>query len=410
MRNTIIQFVLAALLVIIIGGSAGWYFFIKNKTQETSTELTSRGDTEDASFSGQVGSTYQNISGDTGTTTSETGKRAPRLWHATRTPVAGFGFGPAGASIYIAERATGNILRADPNTSTILRLTNTLFPKVRDAIFSRSGDVILRTTNEQDMITTFAASISTTTVITSTSTPNVLAGTYLPQDIVALDAPNYQVSSKGIFYVAKLSEGGSMGVASGWKGTNAKKLFTSPLAQWRVQALADGRVVLVQSASDDASGYSFIVSANGTMRPLVSNVNGLTVLYHDTAQAYLYGSSEGGELSLYAKTDGGTATKLPIQTTADKCVWAPGAGLIAYCAVPVEAPSGSFLTDWYQGAKHTQDVWWKVEAATGVATRFFVPDTRTVFDVEEPAMDETGAYIGWRDAADKSLWLLRISE
>lgn len=410
MRNSIIQFTLVALLVVIIGGSAGWYFFIKNKTVQTATEITARGDTGDASFSGEVGSTYQNISGDSGTTTSEVGKRAPRLWHATRTPIAGFGFGPAGASVYIAERATGNILRADPNTSTILRLTNTLFPKVRDAMFSRSGDVILRTTNEQGAVTTFAASISTTTVITSTSTPNVLEGTYLPQDIVAIDAPNYQVSSKGIFYIAKLSEGGSIGVSSGWKGTNAKKLFTSPLSQWRAQALSDGRVVLVQNASDNVSGYSFMVSPAGVMHPLVSNLNGLTVRYHDTADAYLYGTSEEGRLSLFVKTDGGTPTKLTIETTADKCVWAPGAGLIAYCAVPVEIPTDTFLTEWYEGATHTQDVWWRVEAATGVVTRFFVPDTRTVFDVEEPSIDETGSYIGWRDAADKSLWLLRISE
>ena len=122
MRNNIIQFILAALLVVIIGGSAGWYFFIKNKTTQTATELTGRGNTDTASFTGQVGSTYQNISADTsmGTSTAEVGRRSPRLWHVTRTPIAGFGFGPSGASVYIAERATGNILRADPNTRSAL--------------------------------------------------------------------------------------------------------------------------------------------------------------------------------------------------------------------------------------------------------------------------------------------------
>jgi hypothetical protein len=410
MRNSIIQFVLVALLVVIIGGSAGWYFFIKNKTAETSSEITARGSTEEASFSGGAGSTYQNISGDTGTSTAETGSRAPRLWHVTRTPVAGFGFGPSGASIYIAERATGNIMRADPNTSSIIRLTNTLMPKIMDARFSRSGDVILRTTNEQDVVTTFAASIATTSVITSTSTPNVLEGTYLPQNIVALDTPNYQPSAKNIFYIAKLAEGGSIGVSSGWKGTNTKKVFVSPLYQWRVQALADGRTVIVQDASDTASGYSFIVSPSGTMKPLVSNVNGLTVRYHDTAEAYLYGAVEDGKLTLYVKNEGSDAVRLPLETTADKCVWAPGAGLIAYCAVPAESPKAGYLASWYEGAVHTHDIWWRVEAAAGTATRFFVPDTRTDFDVEEPMMDETGSAIGFRDAADKSLWLLRISE
>lgn len=410
MKTTIVQFILAALLVVIIGSSAGWYFFIKNKTAETASELVGRGETDEASFGGQVGSTYQNLSADSGTSTAEIGKRSPRLWHVTKTPIAGFGFGPAGSSIYIAERATGNILRADPNTSTILRLTNTLIPKVRDAIFSRSGDVILRSTNEQESITTFAGSIATTTVITSTSTPNVLEGTYLPQNIVSIDVPNFQAASKGIFYITKLAEGGSMGVSSGWKGTGLKKIFTSPLYQWRAQALADGRVVIVQNASDIASGYSFIVSAAGTMRPLVSGENGLTLLYHDTAEAYLYGTVTDGHLALYVKTDGASPVKLPIETTADKCVWAPGVGLIAYCAVPTETPAPGFLGDWYEGAVHTRDVWWKVEAATGMATRFFVSDTRINYDVEEPSMDEMGSIIGWRDAGDKSLWLLRVAE
>ena len=411
MRNTIVQFILAALLVVIIGGSAGWYFFIKNKTNQTAAELTGRGTDEKASFTGQVGSTYQNIADDrAGTSTAEVGRRSPRLWHVTRTPIAGFGFGPAGTSIYIAERATGNILRADPNTSTILRLTNTLIPKVRDAIFNRSGDVLLRSTNERDIVTTFAGSIATTTVITSSSTPNILEGTYLPQDIVAIATPNFQATSKGIFYITKLAEGGSIGVSSGWKGSGAKKIFTSPLSQWRAQALSDGQFVIVQNASDDASGYAFLVGANGLQRPLVSAVNGLTVLYHDTSEAYLYGSSEDGKLALYAKTAGAAAVKLPIETTADKCVWAPGVGLIAYCAVPTTAPGPGFLTDWYEGATHTEDVWWKIEAAAGTATRFFVSDTRAKFDVESPAMDETGSFIGFRDAADKSLWLLRVSE
>ncbi len=407
MPQNIIKFVLSALIVAIIGGFGGWYFFIKNKTSDTANATTARG--EDTSFTGQVGSTYQNIS-DSETSTAEVGKRAPRLWQVTKTPVAGYGFGPQGTSIYIAERATGNILRADPNTSTIIRLTNTLFPKVREALFSRSGDVILRTTNEQGTVTSFAATIATTSVITATSAPNTLSGTYLPQDIVAIDSPNNQPTAKGIFFLTRLPEGGSVGVVSGWKGTGVKKVFASTLSQWHAQTLADGRVVLTQSPSDSVSGYSFIVSPNGTSRPLVGDIPGLTLLYHDTGDAYLYGSSENGVLALYAKVGGAGAVRLPIDTTAEKCVWAPGVGLIAYCAVPNSPPGAGYFVNSYEGALHTEDVWWKVEAAEGTATRFFVSDSRANFDVEDPSMDETGGYIGFRNAADKSLWVLRVSE
>ncbi len=408
--NKIIQFVTAALLVAIVGGFGGWYFFIKNKTAETDNLIAGRGE-DAASFTGEVGSTYQNIITDSSETTpASTGQRAPRLWHVTKSPIAGFGFGPGGLTVYIAERATGNILRAAPDTSSIQRLTNTLVPKVREALFSRSGDVILRSTNDAGSVTTFAATIATTTVITSTSTPNTLEGTYLPQNIVAIDAPNNQPTSKGIFFMTRLPEGGSVGVSSLWKGTSIKKMVSLPLYQWRAQALSDGRVVLTQNAADDVVGYSFIVSPAGVMKPLVGNLPGLTLTYHDTGDAFLYGVAGAGTLSLYVKAGTSNAVKLPIATTADKCVWAPGVGLIAYCAVPTSAPASPYLTNWYGGATHTIDVWWKIEAAEGTAERFFVPDTRTQYDVEDPATDETGSYLAWRNAADKSLWLLRISE
>ncbi len=411
MQNKVIQFVLAAILVMIIGGFGGYYFFIKNKTEQTVTESAGRG-SDTSSFGGSVGSTFENMTsqGSSGTSTAELGKQAPRLWHVTKTPVAGFGFAAGGQGVFIAERATGNILRADPGVSTINRMTNTLFPKVRDALFSRSGDVILRATNDSGMITSFAGTFATTTVVTSTSTPNVLEGTYLPSNIVAIDIPNNQASSKGVFFMTQLPEGGSVGVTSSWKGAGVKKVFSSPLSQWHAQALPDGRVVIVQMASDDVAGYSFIVSPAGAMKPLVSGEPGLTLAHHETADAYLYGTSRGSELSLYVKSGSKPAVKLPINTTADKCIWAPGAGLIAYCAVPSAPTPAQFLLQWYQGAVHTNDVWWKIQGGEGTAERFFVADTRTSYDVEDPMIDESGTYLGWRDAADKSLWLLRISE
>ncbi len=409
MQNKSIQLILAAVLVMIIGGFGGYYFFITSKTEQTENESAARGD--ETSFGGSLGSTYENISGTyTGTSSAEVGSRAPRLWHVTRTPVAGFGFSAGGAGVFFVERATGNILRADPGVSTINRLTNTLVPKVRDALLSRSGDVVLRSTNDAGTITTFAATIATTTVITSTSTPSVLEGTYLPPEIVTIDTPNHQPTSRGLFYMTQLPEGGSVGVTSNWKGGAVKKVFTSPLSQWRAQALDDGRTILTQSASDDIAGYAFMVSATGATQPLVTDEPGLTLVHHDTIDAYLYGTSRAGELSLYAKVGNQPAFKLPINTTADKCVWAPGSGLIAYCAVPTTAPAGQFLLSWYQGAAHTVDVWWKIEANEQTATRFFISDSRASFDVEDAAVDETGSYLGWRDARDKSLWLLRISE
>ncbi len=412
MSRTVIQFILVAIIVAIIGGFTGWYFFIQGKVQDTEAADLGRGSSDNTSFTGEVGSTYQNIVSDITTDTGnrEIGKRAPRLWQVVKSPVAGFGFADNTAAIFLAERATGNILKADPEISSIVRLTNTLVPKVREALFSRSGDVVLRSSNDQGAITTFAATIATTTAITSTSTPNVLDGVYLQENITAIDVQSFQNTSKGLFYMAKDPAGGSTAYTTTWKGASQKRLFTSALAQWRAQWLPDGRAVLTQSASDDVSGYSFMVSAAGTMRALVSNEPGLTVLHHDTSNAYLYSTSKGGVLELFVVSGTGAPVKLPVSTTADKCVWAPGVGLIAYCGVPLPVTDSAFLQKWYQGALHTTDVIWKIEAGSGTADKFFTTDTRIALDVEDMAMDEKGSYIGFRNAADKSLWLLRVQE
>jgi hypothetical protein len=408
--KTYIQFALVALIVAIIGALAGWYFFIQNKVEETETTERARG-SGDTVFSGTVGSTFQNIVSETTTTTGDrdTGQRAPRLWQVTRSPIAGFGFAYDSNAVFIAERATGNILKAQPDTSAILRLTNTLIPKVREAVFSRSGDVVLRTTDENDVIQSFAGIIATSTDFSSTSTPNVLDGAYLQRDIVSIDTQAYAPTSKGIFLIAKNPEGGSIAATASWKGSGLKRIFTSPLTQWRAQWLADGRIVLAQAPADTVEGYAFIVSPAGSMKSIAERLPGLTVVHHESRDAYLYSSSANGSLNLYVKVGTAPAEKLPVQTTADKCVWAPGAGLIAYCGVPAEVGT-QFLEHWYQGVSHSNDTIWKIEASSASAEKFFEPDSRASFSVEDAQMDEKGTYLAFRDSRTKTLWMLRLSE
>lgn len=410
----VIQFVLVAMLVAIVGGFAGWYFFVQRSISDTEALDQARGLGEDTSFGSTVGSTYQNIISElTGeNATDSSSGRAPRIWQVAETPVAGFGFAAGSASVYFAERATGNILKADPDTSSIIRLSNTLLPKVREAHFSRSGDVILRTTTEDGTITSYAATIATSSAsMNATSTPNVLQGVYLASNIESLSLQANQSTSRGIFFVGQDPSSGSVGATSDWKGTSVKRIFVSPLRQWRTQWLSDGKFVITQKAADSVPGYSFMVTTAGAMTPLVSDIPGLTVLHHSSAGAFLYGASRNGALELYVKRSAGAeAVLLPIATTADKCVWAPGSGLIAYCAVPLSDSNPAFLNAWYQGALHTTDAIWKIEADSGTAERFFTTDSRLALDIENLAIDENGTHIGFQNAADKSLWLLRIGE
>lgn len=400
----IMKFVAAALIVIVLGGLVGWYYVVQSRIASTSATDTARGMGATPSFGGPAGSTFENTGSGflTGTGDAAPGevRAAPRFWRISQTPVAGFGFASSSPRLYFADTATGNILEADPLTGATVRLTNTLFPKAFDAHFSESGAVVMRFM-EGELIRTYAGRIATSTSSTTTSAPTQLIGTYLSPGITEIAVG----AQESLVYIVEDASGASI-VQSDWRGGAQKKLFTAPLKAWRVQSLGDGMVVLTQKASDGITGHAFTLSASGALAPLVENAAGLTTLAKDRS-TLLYGTAD-TRLSLFVRT-GGTDTSLPLQSTAEKCVWAHGTSLIAYCAVPRITGGARTLLERYQGVRHTSDTWYRVNIAAGTAEEIFAGDGSAAIDVEKPVIDVGNRYIAFTNAADKSLWMLRIA-
>ena len=86
---------------------------------------------------------------------------------------------------------------------------------------------------------------------------------------------------------------------------------------------------------------------------------------------------------------GASDAELPITTIAEKCVWE--SATVAYCAVPQQIPGAGFLTKWYRGEVHTEDVWYTVDAGAAKADKLFTIDSAQAIDVESPAIDPGGA-------------------
>jgi hypothetical protein len=408
MSRYLLQFTLAALLVIILGGLAGWYFFIRGAVHDTNAAIEARDSDLPAQFGSPTGSTYQNIVEDlTGSTTPDTPKKAPRLWHVTPNPVAGFGFYATSSKVFFAEVATGNVFFGDPDTSFVERRTNVLFPKTKEAIFADDGAVLLRFSDNNETISTFAGVLaSTTATLSATATPQTLSGLYLPQEIGAIAAG----SAHKVVYLLNDPQGGMIAFQSNWKGTGQKRLLSSPLSGWNLYWLADGRVIISQKAADGISGYAYVIKADGTLVPLVSDLPGLTIV-PKSGGALLFSTAQSKAVALFgqAKSDQ-TPVRLPISTLAAKCVWAPGKAAIAYCAVPTLLPVTNYLDAWYQGAVHTTDIWWKVDLSTNDAEKLFTTDSSLSLDVINPSISGDGATIGFLNATDNSLWLLRVTE
>ena len=265
-----------------------------------------------------------------------------------------------------------------------------------------------RSLDSNDVITTFSARIATSTQDAySTTTVAALSGSYLNPNIRALAI---NPTTNEVFSIE-----GALPTITGyrmqWDGSKRKSVFTTAVGGWRPMWLPDGRIILLTLPADGVLGYAYALESDGSLTSLVRALPGLTILPRSSSSAMLYGMSTGAGLSLFAQVDSKAAPAiLPIRTVADKCVWAPGKDLVAYCAVPQEVLTGNFLDDWYKGIAHTADSWWRIDASAGKAELVYAPNPSLRLDASSPVMDARGEYIAFRNLRDGSLWVLRLKK
>lgn len=460
--RTIIEYILAAIVVLILGSLSGWYFFLRTQSQTIMTQDAARGfeattplgsagggivnergvskgempqaaapSSQSGFFSRALsvifgGGTGVSLpSGSTPFSEDATGfadvgnanmrgpaaalQRPPQLWHIQNKPSAGMGFVGSGTDerLLYVERGSGYVFEADLETGEVVRLTNTLMPKIYEALITPDRRVVERSLDDFGNITTFIGSIATTTLAASdaTTSARTLFGLSLQKNITRIAiGPD----SDALFYFVA-DAGGTAGIHSEWNGSKQKRMFTSALSSWRPIWLADDRIILVQDAADGVPGYTYELKKDGTLSPLLRALPGLTILPRAHSSALLWGQSAGGVLALFARVSPDSiAVQLPIKTIADKCVWMPGKELVVFCGVPQGVVPSNFLDDWYRGSAHSSDAFWRIDASAGSAEAIYTPETDTSIDIENPIMSSDGSYIAFTNAADKSPWLLRI--
>lgn len=405
--NTRTLRIAASLFVLLILAVLGaWYVHMKSATAKIDVVSVSRGlSSVVPSFFGSVGSTESNISGILGFLTGEGGEsassteRAPRLWHVTETPVAGANFFSTGSTTVVRfiDRSTGHLLEANPSESSTKRITNTLIPHVYEAYFTSSSTVILQTLSESGAVLSVAASVQS-----AAGTETKLAGVSLPQNIRSLAVSPDRTQ---IFMLLPNSPEGSVGIISDTRGGSQKRIFSSGLSQWRVLWPERTRILLIQNASDGVPGSAFSLTPSGALSQVLQGLPGLSLVAGPFGER-LYSTSDGQGLTLTSSISAEKKVSIDMQTVAEKCVVA---GVTAYCAVPKTPPQGVFLRDWYRGSVHTEDALWRVTLATGARELLFDPsETRASVDAKNLFLSNDGEYLGFRDAGDGSLWMLRI--
>jgi hypothetical protein len=250
----------------------------------------------------------------------------------------------------------------------------------------------------------------------SSASLGAFAGTNLKSDILNFEA---NPDSSLLAYVA--ADGSKFSIytqpwLAGRSGTE-RKVFTSSIASWRIFPLTDGRLIIAEKAHDNAPGYAYEIRSNGRLAPLVRAAPGLTFLPQSGTGAIIFGSSANNQLKLYAQ-NGATTLELPIKTVADKCVWspyrpatrqAPATDIVVYCAVPSDSTAHDFIKNWYMGALHTSDSWWRINLTSGKSEEIFSAGSGSSrIDVVDPTIDTTGSILGFKNGIDGTLWVLRV--
>jgi len=407
---SLVRLVLIAIAVLALGGLLGWYYFLQGAQQEVNTQDASRGyGVQAPSFEGSAGSTNENVASTLGGSAVPTTAPTSRLWEVSQVPVAGFGWqGGSVPTLRFVERSSGNVLQATPSSGNVVRLTDTLRPEIYQASVTRDGSVLERSIDQNGTLITFAGVAASSSATTATSSPDTLLGSQLPQNIRAVTTD--PISDTLYFTVSQPSDVAI--VSTNWAGQKEKQLFTSAITQWRLIADGDGTLVLFQAPADNVQGYAYRLQKNGTLLLLAQGL-GLTVLPNASSSALIFGTSQGGSLSLFSQSSSSASPQaLSIQTVADKCAWVPGSGSIGYCAAPKQVTSQQFLDDWYQGNIHTSDTFYEVDASEASTTLLYDPsgDTNASLDVESPSIDPSGQYLAFINAADQSLWVLHITQ
>lgn len=393
-------------IVLLLFGLAGWYVFISQKTQSVEDASSARGFSIGIpSFIGGRGSTAANAQSPetTGFGTEQvseegdtTSRRAPRLWHVNVTPVAGMAFVASSSKLRYIERATGHLFEADPATGDVRRITNTLIPKVYEAVFGNNV-VLMRTDDE----------VPTTLIGTVGTTSNDGAYDLRIRDLrVNAGSIAARADAEEVYFMSEMQDSQRI-LRTSWNSTSTRQLLSVPAGDFMVITTSASKLFLLDRPASGYPGTLFSVGASLT--PVIRNVPGLTALPHPSKNAYLYASEDQNGVRTFAKIEGVNAKELPISTVADKCVWEEN-DVSAYCAVPKTRPGSGFLNAWYRGEIHTDDTWYSVNPGSNSSDKLFTMSSEAGIDVENAHIDDAGEYIAFINGRDKSLWILRIRE
>jgi hypothetical protein len=422
-RNLTIVFII---LVIILAGMGYWYFFMggdKIITGETNDDSTSQGfQPFGRDITPPTSTTTNNQNNDNvfPVSTSTTKVKIPVLRLLSETPVGGYGASTTATSTVFRwiDRGRGNIYEAKNTDLDVITLSNTIIPMVYDSAWNRNLTAFIGMLYDKETSSAPAIfaelknrniTVSSTTNQNGSITPFELKGKNLPENTIA-----FTVSPKKdrIFIVVKES-GKGIGYISGFNGSNATKIFETPITQLNVEWPEENTIAITTKANSSLPGYLYFVNPkNGSWKKVAGPIFGMsTKTSNDAKRVFISGTASNGGLSSYIlNTTTGESKDSVIRTLAEKCAWGNFDKEMLYCAVPSTINNSDYPDEWYKGTVSFVDRIWQINTDTEEVNMVsqIINQSDRVIDAIDLSTDEKDNYLLFVNKNDLSLWSLEL--
>lgn len=400
-NNRGLKWFVFGLIFLIFVSLIGWYVYLKRNTGAIDAVTAGRGLNNSDVFGSPLAplAAQGEETAPGATTTTET------TYLISEAPTGMATFVGSGTVARFVDERNGNVFDINLANGKATRVTNTLIPRLGDAVWIGDSRVIIRSLDEEGHIVTTISTIEAS----ASSSIGSLKGIPLEPDILAVAVAPDQLS----FVRLSPNESGSRLIRANPDGSQPKTIWSSELQGWRLSWPVQKTILLQSRAAAGVAGSLYALNPDtGDVRPLLVNIAGLTSLYNPKTHDLLYSESYTRRPRLFYQSASSTkATPLPYTTLAEKCVWSLKDAKTVFCAIPRRIPEGVlYPDDWYRGEFHSDDVWMTINLATGISTVLSDPQTDfgESLDVDNPSIDPSGERIVFTDASTGKPWIVKI--
>ncbi|MES2315151.1 MAG: hypothetical protein V4486_00220 [Patescibacteria group bacterium] len=315
-------------------------------------------------------------------------------------------FAPA---LRYVDRITGNIYQTFADKIDERKFTNTVIPKVYEALFGNKGTtVIMRYLKTDDATIQTFVGILPKEFLGADTGDNTVKGTFLPDNITDL---SLSPDTTKLFYLFNMGTSNEIAVGTTMDILTGKKVqvFGNNFTEWLSGWSNSKTITLTTKPSATVPGYMYNLDPNTkSFGRVFGEINGLTTLASPNGKLILYTDNT---LALYLyHTDSKVSDLLGVKTMPEKCAWGAASDTI-YCAVPTNATGSNYPDPWYTGEVSFTDQIWQIDVVGGTTSMILDPGQEPsgeAIDGIKLSLDDGGNYLFFVNKKDSSLWELNL--